>query len=277
MRWLTFLLIFAACQKTASLHHFSGTAFQIPYHIQIGHPLSYDDEKNVCKSIETIFTNIDKTFNHWNAKSEVTSLNQWPVNQAFAASEALVNLLHMCRSIHTLTNGYFDPTVGALTHQLKSGQTIDAICGLNHIKIQGLLVTKTAPIHLDFDGIVKGYAIDQLLDALGNYNNVYVEWGGEIGVTGSHPQKRPWKILVGETTIELTEGAIATSSDALQRFGNVTHIIDPATQLALPIQERSVSVKAPSCALADALATACMIKDLSDRINQLPATEVIVK
>ena len=275
MKWLSLLLIIVACQKSPSLHHFSGTAFQIPYHIQIGHFLSRDDEEAVVGVIEKLFTHIDRTFNHWNAQSEVSSLNGWPINQPFAASEDLIDLLHMCQSIHELTEGRFDPTIGALTTNLKEGQDLESVCGFEHVKIQGLLVTKTAPVKFDFDGIVKGYAIDRLIDCLSEYDNVYVEWGGEISVMGYHPQKRPWKILVGKTTIDLTEGALATSSDALQQFGDVTHIIDPKTGAALPIRNRCVSIKAPSCALADALATACMIEDLSDRINQLPATEVI--
>ena len=120
--------------------------------------------------------------------------------------------------------------------------------------------------------MIKGFAVDCLLEklwALG-FSNTYVEWGGDIRASGEHPEGRPWNILLHffskETEVfPLQDCALATSGDYEQIWetesGSYSHIIDPKSKQAIKRRSHSlaaVTVKAPNCALADALATACM-------------------
>ena len=127
---------------------------------------------------------------------------------------------------------------------------------------------------LDLSGIAKGYAIDLLLERLClemNISDLFVEWGGEIRAAGKHPEGRAWNIFIsrlGQTvdTLNLNDQAIASSGDYLQNWtiDSITycHIIDP--RHLRPLQNGSItsaSVLAPTCALADGLATAAMLFD----------------
>ncbi len=270
MRWF-FCILFClcACQKAprAPLAHFSGSAFDIGYHIQLGAKLSEEEESDVASAIQSIFTQVHEIFNHWNPDSEVTSLNAHPQMSPFKPSDQLMQLIKFSSTLNVITQGHFDPATGRLIEALKE-ETEGGDYGWDQLNIVDKELIKASNIHLDFDGVIKGHAVDLLVTKLASmgYENIYVEWGGEIRTIGQHPAKRPWRVLVRgskDLKIELTEGALATSGTYEQRYDDKTHIIDPRSGLALNAMHpiTSVTVKAPSCALADALATALMVFD----------------
>lgn len=274
MRYLLICLALLGCQKKPETSHFSGSAFDIGYHIQIGHDLNAEQETQVCKIIQETFSMIHDVFNHWNPDSELSKLNNAP--KTFTASNALVGLLKEAGKIHALTEKRFDPAVGTLVESLKN-QIPSGSSGWDLLQLDENHITKAASdLHIDLDGIVKGYAIDLLLSKLETmrFSSVYVEWGGEMRCIGSHPAKRPWRVLVNETPIELTDCALATSGSKEQRFGKYTHIIDPLSQKPLQWNQEilAVTVKAPSCALADSLATALMVFE-----NEMDAKKFVEK
>ncbi len=282
MKWLAALLLLCACDKSTPLNHFSGQAFNIPYHIQIGHKLLDSDKEQICQIIQNVFTQIDTRFNHWNLTSEISKFNQCQANTPFKASSELLLLLDLSKTVSTLTQNRFDPTLGTLTTALKTENPLTGPAGIQHLHIEGNLLTKTADIKLDLDGISKGYAIDLLIEKISalKHKNIYVEWGGEIRATGLHPTKRPWRALLcgqEKVQIELDACAIATSGDGVQHFGTYTHIIDAKTQKPLPILNRSITVKAKTASLADALATAlmqCTNEEIKELKKSLPCIEV---
>jgi thiamine biosynthesis lipoprotein len=154
---------------------------------------------------------------------------------------------------------------------------------------EGFFFKDHALTQLDLGGIAKGYCVDLLVERLNatGLPNVFVEWGGEIRTSGQHPDQRPWRIFIshlGDTnqknaiaTLDLNNQAIATSGDYLQFWtideerildDNIAnkktyfHIFNPETHRPLEITSQSiasVSVLAPSCLLADGLATAAMM------------------
>ena len=104
------------------------------------------------------------------------------------------------------------------------------------------------------------------------YKNLYVEWGGDIGTRGNYPTGRSWQVLVNEKPLALKGMAIATSGCQEQLWDienhTYTHIIDPHTLEMVEVKNghvHKVSVLAKSCALADALATACMACETLDK------------
>lgn len=167
-------------------------------------------------------------------------------------------------------------------------QTIAPAIGWDKISFaQGYFRKEHDLTQLDFGGIAKGLCIDLIVERLNEagISSLYVEWGGEIRVCGCHPQGRPWTVYITHledtdpdhaiATLSLNDQAIATSGDYLQnwpvklsdheengRIATYFHIFDPATLQPFEITEvsiASVSVVAPSCALADGLATVPMM------------------
>ena len=151
-----------------------------------------------------------------------------------------------------ITKGRFDPGLGVQ---------------LRLFKISSKLPEGYYPKVYDLDGMLKGFTIDRIIESLTEkgYKHMYVEWGGDIRVKGQHPSGRKWKILIDKEVIELEEGALATSGCEEQLWDiedtTYTHIINPLTGAMLKIENGMVhkaTVRAPTCALADALATAAM-------------------
>jgi thiamine biosynthesis lipoprotein len=134
-------------------------------------------------------------------------------------------------------------------------------------------ISKTSPVRLDLSAVAKGYAVDLVADllemlALPDY---LVEVGGEMRLGGSNSQGKPWRIAVEQPSvipqvqriIELGDVAMATSGDYRNYFEvdgvRYSHTIDPRTGRPITHSLASVTVLAPTCAEADAWATALSV------------------
>ena len=145
---------------------------------------------------------------------------------------------------------------------------------------------------LDLSAIAKGWAVDRVSEALSEagYANHLVEVGGEIRTAGHSPAGDPWRIAVErpptrvgpagqESTTQsnlqkilpFTTGALATSGDYRnywERDGvRYSHTLDPRTGRPVEHALASASVFHPSCALADAYATALMVLGPEDGLR----------
>ncbi len=280
------------------LYELKGVAMTVPYRILI--PLDAKARKEetlnlVEKEITTVFLYIDSIFNSWNPHSELSRLNHTSDYTPFQCTWDLYHFLKWTKEIVATTQGKFDPTVETL-HSVWKDCLEKGITPNNELLMalspkatwDSLLFDDTTcsiqkkylETKLDLSGIVKGYTIDllvQRLQKLAWNSSIYVEWGGEIAVNGSHPDRRPWKLAIYNThnlktpvSLELTSGSVATSGDYFQswtveenlpeRKKTFTHIYTPGEKEPLfsgNYDLRSVTVFHPSsCACADAFATA---------------------
>ncbi len=269
MRWFLLLLL-TAC--TSQEHHFQGIAMKIPYHVIIGTSLSSKEKEQVTKIIKETFDEINQTFNHYNPSSELSLLNN---STEMNLSPALLHLINLSRNINLLTHGRFDPTLGGVISRWKAsmkqghppGNLFSSPSGFENLGIEGSHCYKKQPIILDFDGIAKGYTVDLITERLSSYHNVFVDWGGDIRVLGHHPSGRYWtvKIAISNEIMTLENEAIATSGETFQ-----IHIINPLTLEPLKKSPfTSISVLAPTCALADSLATAAMVCETPEELEEL--------
>ena len=263
----------------------------IDYSIIIGHELTTQQKNTVEAVIKATFLETDRLYNKWNPQSELSLLNRSPAHSPIPLSPELESLLLTTNSIVELTQGRFDPTIEPLQQLWKtcfnqnrepSPQELSLIIpsiGWHHIQIDHHTFTKDHDlVSLDLGGIAKGYCVDLLVKRIKDqgFDNIFVEWGGEISTRGQHPEGRPWRIFISAfgdsdpdhalSTLNLKDQAIATSGDYLQNWKiNQTtyyHIIDPFQLKPRQIQQTapaSVSVLASSCAFADGLATAAMM------------------
>ena len=194
-------------------------------------------------------------------------------------------------TIGTATQGAFDITLGPLIElwgfdkgerRLKPPTEDDitsrkAFTGLDKVTLQEeLFQKKDKRVQINLSGIAKGYGVDAiggLLEKAG-VQNFMVEIGGEILVQGQNGKGLPWRLGVNRPTPEagryeiietvtLTQGAMATSGSYRNFFNEegqrYHHIINPKTGAPVKHQLVSVTVIAPTCMQADALATAAMV------------------
>ncbi|EPP36817.1 apbE family protein [Chlamydia psittaci 10_743_SC13] len=255
----------------------------IPYRIVLGKTLTSAEKESFKQEIHAAFHKIDTIYNNWNPSSELSKVNRAPSQVATPISQELLEFLKQIQHLYDISEGRFDPTLGKLKtfwithlkhHSLPDEETWRRYyeqSGWKQIIIDfthGTITKKTCQVELDFCGVVKGFAVDNLLTICKHFcPNSYVEWGGEIKTSGHHPSGRPWRIASSSMLeiVEIQDQAIATSGNYYQKWTidgkTYTHILDPYTGKPLDIQDYpilSATVIHPDCAFADAMATVLM-------------------
>lgn len=312
-KWLLSLILLTSCstereEVNLNITTFSSNVMTMDYRIHIGHKTTDVEQKKIQSVIQEVFQEVDNIYNKWNPKSELSSLNRLKKNVKVKISKQLEKLLLETDKIYLLSDGKFDPTIEPLQKLWKEHfskgnkpeeheiQEVMKNIGWKYIHVKdGFFYKDSDETMIDLGGIAKGYAIDLLVDKLKNlnYDNLFVEWGGEIRTTGKHPEGRDWHIYISRLQnndpneaiahIDLKNQAIATSGDYLQnwtikennKLKSYFHIFDSKTGKPLEITFDSIastSVIANSCLLADALATTLMLFQ-----NQQQASEWIEK
>jgi thiamine biosynthesis lipoprotein len=208
-------------------------------------------------------------------------------------SDDLWRVLERAIEIRDATDGAFDPTVGPLTslwrQARRSGRlplpeklaaSLGAV-GRETLRLEadsrGVDLTRP-DMRLDLGGIGMGYAVDRAVEVLHRHGitSAMVDASGDIAVTGAPPGAPGWKIAVAalgpagaDTTprdakepLILTHAAVTTSGDAFQAVEidgrRYSHIVDPRTGLGVA-GPAAVTVIAPDCTTADAMATAASV------------------
>lgn len=305
---IIFLLFFWSCQTNQTSDPvttlFYGNAMTIDYRIIVGKALSPIEKEKIDSIVQMTFKEIDTIFNKWNPESELSRLNHLKGGVSVPLSVPLYRFLVTVGKIVALTEGRFDPTIGALQtlwqRKLESGQlpskeeisSASKGSGWHKIHYEGGIFFKDVDsLALDLGGIVKGYCVDLLTERLKliGYADLFVDWGGEIRTSGKHPKGRPWALFIrglddldsgrAIAYLNVCDRAIATSGDYLQNWtisgpdGPVTyfHIIDPTLRRPLMVTDDSIataSVMVDNCTFADGLATALMMFSSSQEAVQ---------
>ena len=128
--------------------------------------------------------------------------------------------------------------------------------------VDDVTVTKLGPALIDLGGIAKGYAVDQAVAALSaaGVGSACVNAGGDLRVLGEVPYpitiRHPQALTQPGAQIEVANAALATSATYFSRRSvdgkSVSALVDGRSGAAITT-ERSISVIAPSCMVADAL------------------------
>ena len=237
------------------------------------------------KRLETIFTRFEPS-------SQVSILNL--TGRITSPDPGFYEVLHLSQKISQLSQGAFDVTVKPLYDlyaayasrhgDMPSRHEISQILGKVdyrklHLSPHEVQFLNTG-MQITLDGIAKGYIIDQGVAVLrkDGFTNVMVEAGGDLAAFGMNAADMPWRIgvqsprgKIGEiiSSVGVQNACIATSGDYLQPFTpdlKQHHILDPRVG-ASPGELASVTVIAPSCTLADGLATAIMVTGSREGIS----------
>lgn len=240
--------------------------------------------------------------------NSITSiLNSKAGNQPEPVSEEVFELINRSQQISTITNGFFDISVGPLKklYQFKRQnfampsnddirQALKKV-GFNHIELNAnnnSVYLKKSQMHISFAAIGKGYAADCVKKLWVNdgIEAGYINASGDLSAFGYNETGEPWKVGIANPDtqkdilfyVPLNHVAVATSGDYEQHFmykgERFSHNINPLT--GFPIKGiKSVSVFSPSAELSDALATAVYAMGTEKGIrfiDRLPQTHAII-
>ncbi|GGD44835.1 FAD:protein FMN transferase [Muriicola marianensis] len=279
-------------KRNTALGEALGTTYSIIYLTQ--------DSLDLQQEIDSVFRVVNRSMSTYIPESDISRINRG--DTSVVVDDMFREVLYLSREVYEATEGYFDPTVGILVNAWGFGPGAAGLTDSSHIaelkNYVGLdkisltednRIRKAFPeMQLDFNAIAKGYAIDRLAMMLDQHGieNYLVEVGGEIVVRGTNKIKEQrWVVGIDDpqvevgrrlkTTLFLENEALASSGNYRKfRIDSITgekyvHTIDPKTGYTKNSNVLSASVIGPSCAIADAFATAFMTMDLTSSMAYL--------
>ncbi len=205
--------------------------------------------------------------------SETARVNRLAHLQPVPVSSDFEALLELCRRMHDLTRGAFDPTVGPLMEawgmreqegNAERAAAARACVSMNLVELEcGRVRFRSPGVRLDFGAIAKGFALDRVREILREegVRDAFCH-GGRSSIVAIGP--RPWRVRIEDgPEIELLDQAMGVSAiDG--RTGRVNghtcgHIIDPRS--GMPVQRATMACAVgASCCRCDAISTAALIE-----------------
>ena len=237
------------------------------------------------RQLEAMVRSLERTeaeLSTWRTDSVLSTVNRQPVGEPLELPAAVCALWGELTVWHRVTDGAFDPAVGALSvawglreagRRPSPGRlaAARAVTGLTHFRFEpsACRVTRLVGVTLDAGAFGKGEALRRLLRQPAGAGSWMVDLGGQIVVSGA-PPTGAWPIAIAhparraETAVEiiLEGGSLATSGASERSFetegGLVAHILDPRTGRPLH-RPGSVTVWHEDALTADILSTALYV------------------
>ncbi len=237
---------------------------------------------------------LERILSDYDPESELSRLSaRAPTPHPLPVDDDLWRVLERSVAIRDATQGAFDPTVGPLTTLWRQARRSGRLplpdklarareaCGSDALWLEprGHAVALRRPgMRLDLGGIGMGYAVDRAVEVIGRHGitAAMVDASGDVAVSGPPPGTAGWSIAVAPLGVDgdavepsdrgerlcLVHAAVTTSGDAHQAVEidgvRYSHIVDPRTGLGV-VGPTAVTVLAPDCTTADALATAASV------------------
>ncbi|MBU1124469.1 MAG: FAD:protein FMN transferase [Candidatus Omnitrophica bacterium] len=227
---------------------------------------------------------IEALLSKYNPTSEVSRLNR---DGKLTASPETLYCIKQAKELWRLTDGAFDITIAPLITlwgftDKKYWVPPDALIkeSLKLIGSEKIAIDENDAtisfgkkgMHIDLGGIAKGYALDCAVKKLkeSGITHGLINAGGQIYCLGDK-YGQPWGVAIKDPRtqgiiahLELKDTAVATSGDYEQYFivdkKRYCHILNSRTGYPAESGLSSVTVRAPTGIIADALATAIFIR-----------------
>ncbi|NQY74226.1 MAG: FAD:protein FMN transferase [Candidatus Margulisbacteria bacterium] len=261
------------------------------YHVTLVN-ISRLQSRNLHKKIRVELKSINRIFSTYDTESEISRFNRLPAHEWVKVSPFLYDLARFGKKWHSLTSGAWDGTVWPLYQlwgftqnkpaiQIPSTDAVQSAMkqvGYSFVNFgrEGFMMKTRKGVSIDLSSIAKGYAVDRVGALLHgqDVSRFMVEIGGEVVVSGKNGANRFWRLGINipdsnsgdQDTIHVIEmkgGAIATSG-TYRRFYEVdgrkyAHVLDPRTGYPVQHDVVSVTITAPTCLEADAIATSVLV------------------
>ncbi len=276
----------------ASLLRLEGAAMGTSWHITIAQkPGSGLSAEAVKSKVEKRIQEVEGAMSTFIADSEVSRFNARGADEPVKVSGQTVAVVEKALEIARATGGAYDPTVWPLVRlwgfgdkdaddgppsaeEIEEAAKLVDYTAVNVDRENSTLTKTRAGVSLDLASVAKGYGVDrvwELLDSLG-CADFMIEIGGEVRTKGKNPDGVLWRIGIDrpridsapgqelQTVVHLSGRAVATSGDYRNyrtvEGRRISHTIDPRIKGPITHNLASVTVIAPTCIEADALATA---------------------
>jgi FAD:protein FMN transferase len=210
-------------------------------------------DKLYCEALR-----LNKIFNFFDAKSELSKLNQ---KRKMNVSKELLDVVKLALPYCELTKGAYNILLGKPIMLRKAGKQGSVECSYTNIAVSGQQITLKGEAMLDLGSVAKGYIGDKLLEIVKDFGveRSLIDMRGDILVHGEeeetirikHPRANG---MIASFNAKNT--AIATSGDYNQYYGSHenSHILNSNGII-------SATVLADTLAEADILATCLMVVD----------------
>ncbi len=297
------LCVIACTPKTSSQITIQGEAFGTTY--AITYFGEYEKSPRIKKGIDSVVQVVNRSMSTYIPESDISKINKG--DSLIVVDAMFTDVFTLSRKLHNLTSGYFDPTVGGLRNAYGFGDTkplavIDSVAldsmmryvGFEKVALspKGTIQKEYPEIYFDFNAIAKGYGIDRIAVFLQDQNvsDFLIELGGELRAQGKHQLKdASWRVGVEriDSSVENRQATVALRLEDRSMAGSgnyrknridsltgkhYVHTINPLTGSAEKSTVLSANVIAPTCAEADAWATAFMAMGL-ERSKEILATQ----
>lgn len=250
-------------------------------------------ETSIQDLVDRRLQEIDRRMSTYRDDSDVSRFNRAKEMDWVSVHPETAQVVSQAIAISRETNGAFDCTVGPIVDLWNFGpsraegfepprDTVldEALKRIGYQHLEARVDENSAALRktieglcVDLSGIAKGYAVDAVIELLRKQGirSAMVEVGGEVRVLGTK-HGAPWRIGIESpvpherrvhSVVPLESEAMASSGDYRNFFVHngttYSHTIDPRTGQPVASRLAGVTVVAPSCARADALATALMV------------------
>ncbi len=225
------------------------------------------DATELTETAGHLLHDLEQAWSRFLPDSEISRLNR---RETMVVSPSTLDLVTKALQGHALTDGRFDPTLGDRLIELGYDRSFDRLAldpgtgtgpdegerprryghpfsvanDAARIEIDAVRSSVLLPLGTSFDpgGIGKGLAADIVSRRLlqRGATGVMVNVGGDLRVRGRPPEGDRWTISIREpavadkplATVQLLDGAVATSTTARRRWADDRHhLIDPDTDL----------------------------------------------
>jgi thiamine biosynthesis lipoprotein len=235
--------------------------------------------------VDEVLARVERACSRFRSDSELLTL----IRDADGWSElspTLAALVRAALEAASSTDGAVDPTVGGTLVDLGYDRDIESVrarpaptvqvirrpVGWRSLRLDGDRLWMPAGTQLDLGATAKAVASDwcaaAVADELGT--GVLVSLGGDIATAGTGPEGG-WQVTVQDLPedrpqqITLADGAGAATSSTVRRTWQhdgtaMHHLVDPTTAMPATGPWRSVTVVAESCARANTVSTAALVK-----------------
>ncbi len=219
---------------------------------------------------------LEAILSYHSPKSELTRLNRQAHLAPQSVSSETLEVLRFSLKLWGQSAGLFDVSVGKMLAEadflpMQSSNPRSARSDSSAIHIHGSQVSFENPLTLDFGGVAKGFIVDRVLARLKDFElaSATVNAGGDLALWAPEPVPvgirsplNPGKIV---QSITLQSGALATSASYnSSKFIEGQHRI-PICHPKLGCvraEQKSVTVIAQSCMIADALTKIVWLDEL---------------
>lgn len=244
------------------------------------------DPAPVRVALQAAVDEVDAQMSTWRPDSDLMRLNAAAPGEWTPAPARLLSVIGLGLDIGRASGGAFDIGMGdavsawgfgprpAAPARIRAALEAPRRPAHEVVELGAGRLRRRAALTLDLNGIAKGYGVDRLAETLGAFgiSRALVGIDGEMRATGARPDGRPWAIAVEapdpdrrapHSVLMLQDAAVATSGDYRHRVAvngrHLSHTMDPRRGAPLQAGPASVTVVAPTCAEADAWATALMV------------------